>query len=187
MKVLDNFLSTAYQDAIESSLLSADFPWYLNSSTMWDSYSDVGVPNTKDIKQFTHGFYKNGEIQSQYYGLVTLIGYSLMLTKNIDTTNMLRIKANLNTPQINYPDGYHLPPHVDFDEQNIITCVYYVNDSDGDTIFFADDYKTEIGRVSPKKGRLVYFDSKTPHAGCPPKEHHIRCLINFNFKLKEIK
>ena len=105
-----------------------------------------------------------------------------MLSENINTTKIARIKANLNFPPINYPENHHYCTHVDLPrEYNAITCIYYVNDCDGDTLFFSEDGKTEINRVSPKKGKLVYFDSKIPHAGCPPRNSTTKCVINFNF------
>ena len=43
--------------------------------------------------------------------------------------------------------------------------LYYVNDSDGDTLFFDNKDKLNIiKRVSPKKGRVVHFDNNKLHA-----------------------
>lgn len=184
MKVIDNFLPSAYQDAMEELMLSQEFPWYLNTWTL--TYDSTFPKNNWDTYQFTHRFYDGGQGRSQYYNLVSLIGYHLMLTENVDTSSILRIKANLNVPVNGYA-GQHYPIHVDYDHNNFLTCIYYVNDSDGDTIFFNQEHTEELGRVSPKKGRLVYFDGNTPHAGCPPTKHDTRCIINLNFKPKETK
>lgn len=186
MKVVDNFLPSSYQDALEETLLSGRFPWYFNLDTLGADYSKFPSTKTTEAPQFTHVFISDGVVRSEYFQLVSMLGYHLMLTENLDTTHVLRIKSNLNTPINNYPLGNHFAVHLDY-EQDSITCIYYVNDSDGDTILFNKDGTEEVKRISPKKGRLVYFDSKTPHAGCPPKVQNTRCVINFNFAIKEIK
>ena len=55
-----------------------------------------------------------------------------------------------------------------------------MNDSDGDTILFKDDKKTEIKRITPKKGRIVFFDGLIPHCSSPPTKNH-RAIVNINF------
>ena len=183
MKVIDDFLPEQHQNYLEKLFLSINFPWYLNKDTVSEAYgTPYGTANTTDGMQFTHSFYHGGNINSDHYGQISLLNQHLMLKENVDTTNVIRIKANLNILPVDYPDGHHYSTHIDFKRDSAgTTCIYYVNDSDGDTIFFEEDGITEIKRVTPKKGRLVYFDSNTPHAGSPPKNHQIRCVINFNF------
>jgi hypothetical protein len=65
--------------------------------------------------------------------------------------------------------------------------VYYVNDSDGDTFLFNEFYEsgkvpelfTLYNRVSPKKNRLVIFESNRYHASSNPKLNQDRFIINF--------
>ena len=58
-------------------------------------------------------------------------------------------------------------------------CLYYVNDSDGDTIFFNNE-KKEIKRVSPKKGRVAFFDGNIFHSSSSPTKN-TRAVLNFDF------
>ena len=79
--------------------------------------------------------------------------------------------------------------HIDL-PQDHIACVYYVNDSDGDTILYEQTrYNTKAGsknvelvehmRVTPKKGRLVMFDGARYHCSSQPRDSY-RCIINFD-------
>ena len=60
-------------------------------------------------------------------------------------------------------------------------CLYYVTDSDGDTILFESDAKTELTRITPKKGRVVFFDGSIPHCSTKPSKS-TRVIVNFDFK-----
>ena len=71
-----------------------------------------------------------------------------------------------------------LPPHKDLDFPHWV-CLYYANDTEGDTIFFNEN-KEEIKRVQPKKGRIVFFNGLIPHCGSTNSKN-IRALVNFNF------
>ena len=186
MKVIDSFLPKAYQEALESLLLSADFGWYLNPRTATKCDFDIAKKTTTDSFQFAHMFFHDGQAYSNHLNFLTPILHHLMLTENVDTTEIMRVKANLNVPVPNYPEGHHYVAHKDYPKDTgNITAIYYVNDSQGDTTFFSPSGEV-IDKVTPKKGRLVYFDGGTYHAGRPPTAN-IRCLINFNFARKEIK
>jgi len=71
----------------------------------------------------------------------------------------------------------HYSPHVDLPFDHLVV-LYYVNDADGDTVFFNE--KNEIIKsVSPKRGRVVAFDGSIYHGGGVPKNGP-RCAINFD-------
>jgi len=80
-------------------------------------------------------------------------------------------------------------PHLDRFEPHLV-FLYYVCDSDGDTIIY--DYKTEkegdvpffedvkeLKRITPKQGRVVIFDGLYWHTAEQPKKD-VRCILNFN-------
>jgi hypothetical protein len=68
--------------------------------------------------------------------------------------------------------------------------LYYVRDSDGPTRFFnkwgtdpnSNEDLIETGRVDPKKGRAILFNSNIMHSSTCPQEHENRCSINYIFK-----
>ena len=84
-------------------------------------------------------------------------------------------------------NGVHvdLPPHLPH-----VACVYYVNDSDGDTIIYEQTINdvpggsqnvqlTEHKRVTPRRGRAVFFDGSRYHCSSQPTLNY-RTIINFD-------
>lgn len=69
--------------------------------------------------------------------------------------------------KIGYPHINQKTPHLVF--------LYYVNDSDGNTILY-DDRKNIKKEISPKRGRILLFDGKTYHSSSSPTKN-VRCII----------
>ena len=103
----------------------------------------------------------------------------------VDCNKILRCRADMVTWS---PEEYIHPAHVDFIFPNTST-VYYVNDTDGDTILYGVDEKAlksklEIKeRISPKANRLIMYDGGLLHTGSSPTKHKTRILINSNFQI----
>jgi hypothetical protein len=81
-------------------------------------------------------------------------------------------------------------PHIDVSEFKHLVILYYVVDSDGETVIYENQYDTkgdiprfgtlkEKQRVMPKQGRVVLFDGYYWHTSCQP-ENNVRCIINYN-------
>jgi hypothetical protein len=67
--------------------------------------------------------------------------------------------------------------------------LYYVNNSDGETIIYNEKYEGKpIGkltvkqRITPVKGRAVLFDANQIHSACIPTEKKYRLIINSVFE-----
>ena len=71
-------------------------------------------------------------------------------------------------------------PHVDLDYNHIV-FLYYVCDSDGDTILFNQDknFSKIEKQVTPEQGKLLVFNGKIWHTAQQPK-NNIRCVINID-------
>jgi len=81
----------------------------------------------------------------------------------------------LITPQHTNLDYY--APHTDLPYPHWV-ILYYVNEADGDTVFFNSEGEI-IQTVSPKKGRVVLFDGLIKHSGGIPKQKN-RAVVNFD-------
>ena len=92
--------------------------------------------------------------------------------------NTLRIKTNLIFESKDYTKKTFGIPHID-SNQNHYVLIYYVNTCDGDTLLFNEQEKI-IKKISPKKGRFLFFKGNTLHANGHPVKSNFRCVINFN-------
>jgi len=179
IKVYDNILSKELEDRIESLVLDPSlgprFPLY---------YHPNSVQNPKDSTYYFnpglfHVFKGNkGSSKSDYGDFLSQVLYNFCSKVNIILYNYFKGRLYIDLPSPN--PGLDLPPHVDMAGINHWVLLYYLNDSDGDTVLFKDDMKTEIKRVSPKKGRIVFFDGSIFHCGSRPSSN-TRGALNFNF------
>ena len=84
-------------------------------------------------------------------------------------------------------------PHVDLDDPHL-TSIFYVNDSDGNTVIYnekwhpsllpnlvVDGELTIMEEIEPVGNRLIAFDGYHMHTGHNPSKHSNRILINTNF------
>jgi hypothetical protein len=111
---------------------------------------------------------------------------------NVVITEIQRMKVNNQTKSM-WPDwnGENCCNEIHFDNSipGNRTLVYYINDSDGDTILFDalyegvnKEYKMNtLMRVTPKQGRAVVFDTWRFHAPQNPTYTPRRYLLNINF------
>ena len=169
-------------DEIEKLLTSDNFGWYYNHTTAYEE------KKLSDTFQFTHKFYDEIYNAASYYYQNAL---ELFQSINIKYKKFLRIKANFTVPSLNLGTKHQLI-HRDIENEHITnkkyptykqrlsTFLYYVNDSDGDTIFY-DDNKKEIKKFKPKKGTGLIFKSNILHAGSNPVKYDKRIVINYNF------
>ena len=75
---------------------------------------------------------------------------------------------------------------------NFLTIIYYVVDSDGDTIIFNEkdmpgekiSNLTIKQTVSPKQGRVIIFPTNTFHTGNHPSNFPGRIVMNYNIEIR---
>lgn len=180
INVVENFVPKQYQDYLEKEFFSPSFPLYLTTNTVYpkNRQQDLMTALAKDSPQFIHKFFGSEGINSNCWGMISPLCFKF-LEQNPDH-NISKVKLTINVQNNSFDTDNYYVPHTDMDVSNGVTGIYYVCDSDGDTLFF-DDNKNVVQRFTPKKGVFVYFDSNTVHAGQPPKNSMFRCLVNFNF------
>lgn len=187
VKIIDDILDENFVDYIEKSFHDDLIDWYFNRGTVVPG-KDKNIlenTNTKELSQFTHMLLgNNGEVSKfRFLGDEVLDNFTKVFP--LEYKSVLRMKANLAVPMPHNltNDKFHNTPHIDHDVKHLV-MIYYVNDSDGDTIIF-DKKNTDkiLEKVTPKKGRFVIFNGDNYHAGRQPKNFETRVIINYNLEI----
>jgi len=187
-----NAIPKAYQDQLESELGSDRMTW---------TFHEEIARSTSKFKEtfsgFSHSAYLISGDETEISPMSSLLLPVLFVyceKANIPFNTLLRIRVGLFTKNPTPVD--HHNPHVDFSQPHH-TAVYYVNDSDGDTVVFnqtfndvsvensaafaSQDRFTIAGRVAPRKGTMMSFDGAHYHASMHPMKAAKRIAITFNF------
>lgn len=174
LKVIDNFLPESFQEELFNVFMSRTIYWYWHNTNVTFEGSDKSFP------QLVHAIYSDNEIKSDFFNLVRPIVYFIEKELQVSIKEICRIKANL-IPKIIYTnEELEASFHTDINEPNYISVLYYVNNSDGDTVINTLD-KAEL--ISPIKGRCVIFNSATKHRPTPPQNNRRRVVLNFVLKI----
>lgn len=180
--IIDDLLPKGFADEIEYCLLRTDFPWYFIEDVTW-SYGDklADLPEEKKSPALTHTLYHENQI-SGYFNLIRVIPHTALKKLDIETeVNFTQARSFLQLPLLNQQKNN---VHIDSTVPHTV-CLYYVCDSDGDTILFDKYTKEVIQSVTPKKNRAVLFNGLIPHCSSVPSKSK-RCVINFNFTYEHI-
>ena len=182
--IIDNAVSKLYQDKIEQEVLNVPWQYQPNIAT-GNSYH----PNP--TMGFYHSLFNYGQPQSpRFHSLFPLL-LEACEKGSISFSKLLRVQTFMHVPYqpSDKYDGIHLnspDPH--------IVGLYYANDSDGDTVLFDkttndipygqlqdESILKEYQRITPKKGRMVFFNGNRWHSATSPTRK-IRCIITFDFE-----
>lgn len=175
---------------------SREFPWFLNPRTTWaQADSSKFVDAWPDSSQFVHNLIIGGAWASQYARqILDILRWDVVQREANLPEKIIRMKANLILNLSGAPE--HNPPHLDLGEPHT-ACILYINDTDGDTLFFnrtreqkphyGDPSVKVIHRESPKAGDLIVFDGDRYHASSPPKLNGRRAVFNFTLQSAELQ
>jgi len=199
MKVIENFLPKPYQNEIENLINSPElFQWsffdqiakeYGNQPTVYKN------PNIINPIGLAHTFIDSGKVVSNHFALIRPILLFLEFNMNVEIKQVLRVRARRTMQDKSLNANNFNPPHVDLpDAAPYKSLIYYVSDSDGDSVFFNERYTpsnglpeikdtdvTECFRYTPKKGNGIFFEGHQYHSGNSPIEYLHRTVINFDF------
>ena len=198
--VFDNIIDRDYQDEIKDLLLgdTVDFPWYFIPDITGYPEDDEYLSDMYEYKDqfqaraaFGHEMVRDGVLISKFNKR-----FMRLIKTSCSKVNKEHSKVVVGRSFLQLPSGIDPgdpdSPHVDIGDKHFVV-LYYVLDSDGDTIIYdQQDYdatdasiikgETELTirkRVTPKQGRVVIFDGRFYHTAEQPSKD-IRCVINFN-------
>jgi hypothetical protein len=181
--IYDDIIDIDYQNKIKDILFSLKFPWFFCNDISYTGNSVQRRPG------FQHLYVENKKINSQFHKDIAPIILKSLKKANIKNNVFLQGRSFLQLP-LNISDRHLVDtPHVDAVIPHL-AVLYYVNDSEGDTIIYENEFEGYDNRpfkkdlkikqkVTPKKGRVVIFDGKYWHTAEQP-EHNNRCIVNYN-------
>ena len=172
LKEDENFLSDNDKSYIDSNILSNNFPWYIQTTTV------KGEKNLK--KYFSHYVLRRPEerkkdevFNSPQSEFCVNILNSFCNKHKIKVNKILRICFNLT-----YNNGYKkCDVHEDHNYNHKQLLIYLNNcEKESYTVVIDDDKKIKI---NPKKFKGVCFDKKPHYHYYPKKEIRIVLIITF--------
>lgn len=175
--ILDDVLPEKIYEELSRVMItkgSPNFPWWWHhgATSEIESFDD----KIHDNLMLCHQFYIQGEEPSPFFGLVGQVIPEVEKKLEKKTIDLFRVKGNLTLPSTLPADTYNVP-HKD-QEEGWMSILYYVNDADGDTIFF-DDNKEIYATVTPKANRAAIFDSNIMHCTMNNQTVDRRMIINY--------
>jgi len=193
VKIFDGLLPKNLEDDIERFTMGISFPWfYIPDITRMVSgselYAQPGFHNTVyNLYEPTNPFF------DYFKFLAFFIEEKIEHDKEL---YLFRLRCGLNYPLVSHNRKFDMEynyPHIDHNPDLIqgttYTCLYYVNDCDGDTFIFNETEESKKytikQRVSPKKGRVCIFDGKHYHASSSPVLSNSRVVLTFNYHDKK--
>ena len=173
IRVVDNFLSAEQHSAILRLFTdgSNPLPWYWMDSTSGEEGGETSVA-------YEYGFYHlafhDGEVLSNSFQTI------VPALDKAEVETLYRVRFGMQT---NIGSSGHHGTHTDMQVPHT-TLLYYIGESDGDTVFFDDN--GEVVFTNPHTtNQAVIFDGSILHASSPPMNYARRLTMNVNYQQQE--
>ena len=170
--VIDNIVNELEQLYIKKHLFD---------DTKWSFIEDVSLKD--NLHQRRPGFkqyFNTKNLNDSIYNIVVNVRKKLKMKPLYAKGDILEARSFLQLPLNKEYIGEGVDtPHLDRTEPHLV-FLYYVNDSDGDTLLFNDKLDI-IRRVKPKKGRMLLFEGNTLHTSSHPTKSDYRMCINIDY------
>ena len=186
--VFDDIIDLKYQEKIKNILIGEEtfndyyFPWYFTQDVT--KHNDV---DSQKRSAFFHGYVVSdndntmGTIDSIFHDIFITLLKNVCCKIDKQDVNIIKGRSFLQLP-INYNGERIDTPHIDIVDDHFV-ILYYVCDSDGDTIIYNEKVKSDSytiqKRITPKQGRVVAFDGSYYHTAEQPIDN-IRCVVNYD-------
>lgn len=188
MQYKDNILGKNLFNSLKNTLEDPFVPYYYteNIAIMEESQRHIFDSG------LSHLVFQDGQSYSNLSPFLESACLAAFDNAYIPVQEIVRIRIGLLTATT---DEIIHKPHIDFEKPHN-SALLYINDTDGDTIFYDQFYDTGITdrasyeknteftikeRVAPVSNRLVWFDGHQYHSSSTPQKHSKRLVVNINY------
>lgn len=179
-KIFDDIVPSHIQDYFEYKVFGKPGDLPLHPDIHFKvKYESTAVENDYYPASFSH-ILKSSTHLSDHFENFTIIPKAVCKKLNTVLQDIIVARMFIVVPYDTEQE--HMKPHIDFDVPHTVV-LYYLNDSDGDTLLYNKQGQI-MKRVSPKKGRALVFDGSILHSGGIPKQGP-RCAVNFNITMEK--
>ena len=158
----NNFLDKDFFQKLQILITSTkyDFAWY--------QIKTMVVNTTNNLGYFTHSFYNNNTINSNYYS-----EYITPILNKLNAKAVIEVRSNLFPSVFFKKSDFHIDNNF-----NCKTAILYLNTCDGGTEFKIND---KIEFIKSEENKIVIFNSNIEHRAVTSKNADFRYIINFNY------
>jgi hypothetical protein len=171
MNDIENFLPNSLLEKILNLILCNKFNWNYGTIVTEDKCIADDLENQQIFHMICRDNYTSPHIE--------LFNY---VFRELKADSVLRAKINLTwRREISKKIGWHVdysPTPKNKNNVKLKTCIIYLNDNDGGTIF---KYKNEEILIRCKKNTAVIFDSEIEHCGLTCSQSKNKILLNINY------
>ena len=179
--IIEDCLDDQELEMIDKLCNNPGFPWFVGSDVSVDNLPSV-INTDKTVRTIQFDHIARGK---SFFGDISR---KILLAAGFNSVEIKRLKLNLLTNNSKFSKKKYNCPHVDYTDKGVWSMVIYMNDSDGDTVFFRERYDGTTKeqarvrkRVTPKKGKAVIFKGDIFHASSNPIVNNKRIVLNVNF------
>ena len=179
IKKIDSVLTPDQHDIMLRAVRSEMFSWNL--------ISDIANNGNQsdDLTQyaFRHRVWFLNQPVSEWASLFADLLDRCVVSTGGELVYIPKVFVNLN---MNYgrqnPNLAHCDGFMDMETESLrrYTGIYYINDSDGDTLFFDTDGTTVVASYRPIANTMLVFPSAYLHSRQLPLQHNTRLVLNIN-------
>jgi len=179
--VIDDFLTPSYHKHILINATAEGSQWHYHSNITYHPSVEFSHSDPGDYG-FGSMLTSNGiDWKDEFY-----LPFCYQIQDLLPPTTIGRVRFDMTCYN---PDNRVHQAHIDTNTPHYAS-IYYVNDSDGETIIYNQEFDgdfeapsdlTIMTKVEPKANRLLIFDGKYFHTGSSPSKHKNRIIINSNF------
>jgi hypothetical protein len=183
--LVNNFLGENLFSEIKKNIEGVHFAWYFFSDTIY------GLENQNDSSKlgFRHAIVLDNRPNTPHYELYATVpmkvadavGGKLHSTQTFHAN--LTLNHGANEEAANWKLRWmHIDGFMELETEHLkrYTAIIYVDDSDGNTVFFDNETKEVIYEQTPKQNTALIFPTDNLHAGDLPRICNQRRVLNVN-------